>query len=136
MAGEAHLDVWREDAHLRGVRGVLRRQDERRLREVHLVRDPLHQPHLNVLRVEHHRELVARQRLVGEHVDDSDLVRHFTIRHVVVACASSFPVLTATSLPSAVATVPPRWITTPSHRTRPVSSVIGRTKFVFTSSVV
>src|SRR5260370_13684119 len=38
--------------------------------------------------------------------------------------------------PSAVATLPPRWRTVPSHRTGPVSSVIGRTRLTLTSSVV
>ena len=37
---------------------------------------------------------------------------------------------------AAVATRDPRWMTNPSQRTSPVSAVIGRTKFVFTSSVV
>src|SRR6266702_2608426 len=83
-------------------------------------------------RVEHHRELVARQRLVGEDVDYADLA----IRHVVVPCASNFPLPIANTFPSAVATLPPRCSTEPSQRTRPVSTVIGRTKLVFTSSVV
>ena len=57
------------------------------------------------------------------------------IRHVVVPCASSLPALSMMR-PSAVATRPPRWMTVPSQRISPVSAVIGRTKFVFTSSVV
>ena len=60
---------------------------------------------------------------------------HWKIRHVVVPCASSLP-LVSVSLPSAVAIRDPSWMTIPSQRIRPVSAVIGRTKFVFTSSVV
>ena len=40
------------------------------------------------------------------------------------------------TFPSAVTTREPLWITIPSQRIRPVSALIGRTKFVFTSSVV
>ena len=57
------------------------------------------------------------------------------IRHVVVPCARSFP-SASVSLPSAVATREPLWITLPSQRITPVSAVMGRTKFVFISSVV
>ena len=56
--------------------------------------------------------------------------------HVAVPCASSFPVFSAISFPSAVAVRPPRCATLPSQRTRPVSLVIGRTKFTLVSSDV
>ena len=61
--------------------------------------------------------------------------RRGKIRQVVVPCASSFPPASVT-FPSAVTTREPLWITIPSQRIRPVSDLIGRTKFVFTSSVV
>ncbi len=60
---------------------------------------------------------------------------HWKIRQVVVPCASSLP-FASVSFPSAVAIREPWWMTIPSQRIRPVSAVIGRTKFVFTSSVV
>ena len=60
---------------------------------------------------------------------------HWMIRQVVVPCASSFP-FGSVSFPSAVAIREPWWMTIPSQRITPVSAVIGRTKFVFTSSVV
>ena len=134
MTRERHLLLGREDTNLRGVRRILGCENERGLRKVHLASDALHELGGEVLPVEHYRQLVAGQRLVGENVDDADQAR--AIRHVVVPCASRLPERTAVNLPSATAIVPPRWITTPSHLTRPVSSVMGRTKFVFTSSVV
>src|SRR5438132_7199992 len=137
MAGERHLDSGCEDADLRSVGRIVRRQDESRLGEVQLARDALHQLGGEAFAVEHYRELVAGQGLLGEDVDDADLMLQArAIRHVVVPCARSLPESMAINLPSAVAIVPPRWITTPSQRTRPVSTVMGRTKLVLTSSVV
>ena len=109
MARKRHLDGGREDAHLGRVGRIVRRQDESRFGEVQLARDALHQLGAEVFAIEHDRQLVAGQRLVGEDVDDADLVRHArAIRHVVVPCARSLPESMAISLPSAVAIVPPR----------------------------
>ena len=72
-----------------------------------------------------HHEIAKEQFFHDRHdqrrSDDADPARHLTIRQVVVPCASSLPLAIAMSLPSAVATVPPRCTTTPSQRTRPVS---------------
>ena len=61
--------------------------------------------------------------------------RRYMIKQVVVPCASSLPAASV-SFPSAVAMRDPLWSTVPSQRINPVSAVIGRTKLVFTSSVV
>ena len=64
--------------------------------------------------------------------------RHFLagkMMQVVVPCASRFPLASRMS-PSAVAVVRPRWISRPVARIGPVSWVIARTRFTFTSSVV
>ena len=58
------------------------------------------------------------------------------IAHVAVPWAMSLPVSSLVIRASAVAMVPPRWITSPVASTRPVSLLIGRTKFVLNSSVV
>src|SRR5207247_8154017 len=104
--------------------------------------DSLHRLGRDPLRVEHDCQLVAGQRPLGEDVDNVDRVplrsgthRGMT-RQVDVPCARSLPELSAMSLPSAVATLPPRCTTTPSARTGPVSAVIARTKLTFVSSVV
>src|ERR1700687_2920224 len=76
------------------------------------------------------RAKCPRQEL--EAVDD----HRGKIMHVVVPCARSFPVLSAMSLPSAVASLPPRYKTLPSQRMRPVSRVIGRTKLTLVSRLV
>jgi hypothetical protein len=66
MAGEGKLHAGGEDAHR--VRTLTPLGDEGGLAEVHLPRDRLHA--LLGAGVEHNAERVARQRLVGEDVDD------------------------------------------------------------------
>src|SRR5450756_2438095 len=85
------------------------------------------------------RTKASRQELeaVYQHCLSEVHERHdFMTRQVVVPCARSLPVLSAISLPSAVATRPPRCRTFPSQRTRPVSSVMGRTKLTLVSRLV
>ena len=80
-----------------------------------------------------HAERAAQLRPGGE--ASRRRATHWKIRQVVVPCASSLP-LRSVSFPSAVAIREPLWSTSPSQRITPVSAEIGRTKFVFTSSVV
>jgi len=54
---------------------------------------------------------------------------------VLVACARSRSA-PSSSRASVVTTVRPGCTTVPVHRTRPVSAVIARVKFAFSSSVV
>src|SRR5207253_1873739 len=70
MARELQLAGGREDADLRGVRRIFRRQDEGRLRKVHLARDALHVVGRNLTTVEHDRQLVSSKRLLRENVND------------------------------------------------------------------
>ena len=70
VPGERHLGRRRENAHARGVRGVLRLQHEHRLGQVELARDRLHARAVEPVGVEHHRQRVAAEALVGEHVED------------------------------------------------------------------
>ena len=76
MASKRHLDHWREDADPSRVGGIVGREDERRLGEVHLARDSLHDLGLQAPAVEHHRKLIAGQRLLREDVHDPDLTGH------------------------------------------------------------
>ena len=69
MAGKRHLRPRREDAHLRGMRRVLRRQHEGGLGEIELGGDRLHLDRRQSARVEHHGQRIAAERPVGEHVD-------------------------------------------------------------------
>ncbi len=70
MTGEGKLGRGREDAHARGVRGILRLQDEGGLRQVELARDRLHAAGIQAVRVEHDGERIAAEALAGEHVED------------------------------------------------------------------
>ncbi len=72
MARERHLERRRENAHVRG--GRLRRQDERRLRQVELQRERLHRRVIEPLRILEYRERIAGERRFGEHVDDAKRV--------------------------------------------------------------
>ena len=76
MAGERHLRPRREDAHLRGVRRVLRRQHEGGLGEIELAGDRLHLRRGQSAPVEHHGKRIAAERPVGEHVDGHEIQSH------------------------------------------------------------
>ena len=69
MSCEAHLFGRIEDPDARRAT-LLGRQQERRLREVHLPRERLHQVRVDLTRVREHRELIAGECRVGEDVDD------------------------------------------------------------------
>jgi hypothetical protein len=71
VAGERQLAVGREDAHVVAV--VAHRRHERRLRERDLARDREHRVGIEALgHLGHHAELIARERFVGEHVEQSE----------------------------------------------------------------
>ena len=78
MAGERHLAARVEDPHLRGVRRVLRRQDEGGFREVEFGGDGLHLPGRQALGVEDDRQRIAQELRAGEHVDGLELQAHRT----------------------------------------------------------
>jgi hypothetical protein len=69
VPGKGQFAHWGEDADMRGVRRVLRRQDEGGFRVIELARDGLHCGSVQPLRIEHHRQWIAAEWLVGEHVD-------------------------------------------------------------------
>ena len=76
MAGKRHLRPRREDAHLRGMRRVLRRQDEGGFGEIELGGDRLHLARRQSGRIEHHGKRIAAERPVGEHVDGHEGQAH------------------------------------------------------------
>ena len=69
MAREGHLVTGVEDPDPR-LSALLRRKDERGLREADLERERLHEPHIELPCVGEHGELVAGERRVGEDIDD------------------------------------------------------------------
>ena len=76
MAGEWQFRTWREDANLRGVRGILRRQNEGCFREVELRSDGLHLLACQRSRLRHDRKLVAAEFAIGEDVDSNETNLH------------------------------------------------------------
>src|SRR6266571_3001775 len=121
MAGERKLGAGGEDSNARCVRRILGGQDECRLRDVHLLGDALHHVPGNAFSIKHDGQLIAGERPFGEHVDDMNLVpllgggacAHLgMIMQVLVPWARRLPVFSAKSLPSEVATLPPRYTTT------------------------
>ena len=76
MTGERHLGLRGEDAHLGGVRGVLRRQHKGRLRQVELVGDGLHLGRRQPLGLRQNRHRVAAKSAVGENIDGDELKLH------------------------------------------------------------
>ncbi len=70
VARENHLEGRREDTHMRGGPG--RRKDEGRLRQIELQRQRLHGDIVETATVLEHGERVARQRRLGEDVDDAE----------------------------------------------------------------
>ena len=69
MAGEGHLGLGREDAHLCGVHGIPGRQDEGRLGQVEFGGDRLHALGRDTLRICDDRQGIAAERAVGEDID-------------------------------------------------------------------
>ena len=76
VAGEGQLGGGREDARVRHVHRVARRQQEDRLRQVELARDGLHRGLVEVLGLADHGQRVAGERAGGEHVEDVVAPRH------------------------------------------------------------
>ena len=78
VAGERHLARGGEDAHASGALRPRGRQEEGRLREVHLARDRLHLGAAEPLRVEDDGQRIAAEDTVGEDVDlrEAELARH------------------------------------------------------------
>jgi hypothetical protein len=76
MTGERKLPRRREDAQAGAVTLVLRRQDEDRLGEVELARDPLHALGIEAISVEHHGQGVSGQGLVRENVEGDETAAH------------------------------------------------------------
>ena len=74
MSGERKLRPRREDPHASCVRGVVRRIDECRLGEIEFARDVLQALFRDSACVGKHRELVAAERLVGEHVSGDEAI--------------------------------------------------------------
>ena len=69
VPGEWDLAGAGEDAHPRGMRAVIRRKHERRLRVVELGRDRLHLVPGQAARVRDDGERIAGERAIGEYVD-------------------------------------------------------------------
>ena len=65
---DRQLVARREDPHADVGAGDLRRQHERRFREVHLLRNRLHRLGRQAAAVEEHGELVAAEEVIGEDV--------------------------------------------------------------------
>ena len=61
MAGKRHFGARGENAHMGGVRGVLRRQHEGRFREIELGGDGLHLRRRKPARVGHDGERIAAE---------------------------------------------------------------------------
>ncbi len=80
MTGKRHLGAGREDAHLRGMRGVLRRQHESGFGEVELGGDRLHLPRRQAQGIDDHGERIAAELPVGEHVDGDECQSHLRSR--------------------------------------------------------
>ena len=80
MAGEWQLLAGREDAHPRGVGGLVRRQHEHRFRQVELLGDPLHGVARQPVAIEHDRKRVAAHPGVGEDVKQGVAARHGVVR--------------------------------------------------------
>src|SRR5439155_11765342 len=66
---ERHLEGRREDAHMRAGPG--RWKDERRLRQIELQRQCLHGGIVETATVLEHRQRIAGETFLGEHVDDA-----------------------------------------------------------------
>ena len=77
MACERKLPVHREDAHLRVVGRVGRRQHESRLRIIELAGDRLHLFGRQPAGIEHHAERIAAEGAVGENVHSDITPLHF-----------------------------------------------------------
>ena len=78
VAGERHLARGGEDAHARRALRPRGRQEEGRLREVHLPRDRLHLGVAEIIRVEDDGQRIAAEDTVREDVDlgEAALARH------------------------------------------------------------
>src|SRR5262249_3076873 len=76
MTGERQFRTWREDANLRGVRGILRWQDEGRFRKVELRSDGLHLRACQRGRFRHDRKLVTAEFAIGKDVDGNEMNLH------------------------------------------------------------
>ena len=76
VSGKGHLEPGREDAQAGPMLGVLRGQDEHRLREVELARDLLHRGRVEAVCVQHHGERIAGEAGVGEDVERMIATRH------------------------------------------------------------
>ena len=70
MAGERHLVERREDAHVRPVARIARRQDEGRLRQVEFVGDAQHACRIEPACIQNHRQRVASQGIGSEDIPD------------------------------------------------------------------
>jgi hypothetical protein len=76
MPRKGELRLGREDPDARRVARVARRQDERRLGEIELARERLHRRLRDARGVGEYRQLVARERPVGEDVCDDETLAH------------------------------------------------------------
>ena len=73
MAGERHLGSAIEDAHARGMAGIVRRQDEGRLAQIELGGEGLHLGVREAVRIGEDGERIAAEASVGEDVDGDEL---------------------------------------------------------------
>ena len=76
MACERQLARGREDARARGVDVVARALQEHGLRQVELARDGLHLRLVEIVGVAHHRERIAAEPRLREHVERVELLSH------------------------------------------------------------
>ena len=90
MTGERQFGARREDAHVSMMLRVVGRQHERRLRQVELHRQRLHLLVGQPARVGKHRERIAAEAPVGEHIDGDKIIgRHDEPRCCVHSSSSS-----------------------------------------------
>ncbi len=76
VPGKRQFGRGREYAQPRGVVGILRRQHEHGLGEVHLARDPLHPGIVDAVAVGEHGQRIAAEHPVGEDVRRMEPVCH------------------------------------------------------------
>ena len=121
VAGERDLGGRREDAHPARVRRIVGRQHEGGLGVIELARDALHLLARQARRVRQHRERIAAEAPLGEHVTGAVAIAHDAPdpRPLRPACRQpSRPTQASPTLASAGQTIRPRTPWARLHQTR------------------
>jgi hypothetical protein len=92
MTGEGQFRARRENSDLRGMRGILRRQNECDLRQIELGGDGLHLIGAEAAAVGHDRQRIAAEFSIGEDVngDEFNLHRRLDLWRASLSPARSF----------------------------------------------